>query len=265
MSVDETGCVDLGRAQADLRRERPGLVAASTIGNAFGTRQPVSELATLARELGAEVLLDVSQSVGHEAVDVGQLDCDYVCFSGHKMLGPSGVGVLWVRSGREAKLRPLLHGGSMVLRVGLDDCELQPHPWCLEAGTPNIEGVLGLAAACDYLDGVGIDKIEQHNQALVSAFRSGLTTIPRIEVNGAKNSPESAITSFCMAGLQAHNIARLLSNRFGIMVRSGYHCAQPLHAVCGLPETVRVSVHLYNTMKEIGACIEALSIISRMP
>jgi len=265
LEIGADGAVDLARAAAAIREARPSLLTLSLIGNALGTRQPVEELTALAHEVGASVMLDVSQAVGHEPLNVRTLDCDFLCFSGHKMMGPGGVGVLYVRSGLEDSLQPLLRGGSMVLNVGLEDCELQPFPWCFEAGTPNVEGVLGLAAACRYLDGIGLDRIDAHNRGLSCLLRQGLRQIPRVTIHGAADDECSAITSFSVSGQQAHGVARLLSNRHAMMLRSGYHCAQPLHLVLQLPETVRVSVHLYNTADEIRKCVAAVEVASKMP
>lgn len=266
LPIDAAGGIELNEAAELMRARRPALLTMSTIGNALGTRQRVAELSTLAREVGALVLLDVSQSIGHEPVDVSKLDCDFLCFSGHKMLGPGGVGILYARSGKEAFLQPLLQGGSMVMNVGIESCELQPFPWCLEAGTPPIEAVLGLAAACDYLDSIGLEEIHAHNAVLSERLRSGLTGIARVEQHGGEGAEGAAdIVNFSIAGLEAHGVARLLSNRYGIMVRSGYHCAQPLHELCGLPETVRASVHLYNSVEEIDVLVEALGTVARIP
>jgi cysteine desulfurase/selenocysteine lyase len=265
LEVASDGSVDLELAAAAMRAAPPALLALSLIGNALGTRQPVKELVGLAREVGASVMLDVSQAVGHEPMDVRDLDCDYLCFSGHKMMGPGGVGVLYVRSGMEGALEPMLRGGSMVLNVGLDDCELQPFPWCFEAGTPNVEGVLGLAAACRYLEDVGLARIATHTSELTGMLRRGLRKIQRVVIHGCADESAGAITSFSVTGQQAHGVARLLSNRHAIMVRSGYHCAQPLHLILRLPETVRVSVHLYNTTEEIQRCIDAVEVASKMP
>lgn len=263
LAVGNDGGVDLDQATAAMRARPPALLTLSPVSNALGTRQPVADLVGLARELGAAVMLDVSQCIGHEPVDVMELDCDYLCFSGHKMMGPGGVGVLYVKGGCEGKLRPLLVGGSMVLNVGVEDHELQAFPWSLEAGTPNIEGVLGLAEACKYLDEIGLREIAEHNQALSLGLRAGLREIPRVTIHSGAEA--AAITSFSLAGLPAHGVARLLSNRHSIMVRSGYHCAQPLHQIANLPESVRVSVHLYNTPEEIRACVDAIALAARMP
>lgn len=218
----------------------------------------------MAREIGAYVLLDISQSVGHEPVDMQDMDCDFACFSGHKMLGPSGVGVMYQREGLDITVSPLLVGGSMISEVHRDDYVAQPFPWCIEAGTPNIEGVIGLAAACEYLNAVGLANINNHCRSLTAKARESLLNIPRVRIHGGSENATDTIVSFSIKGIAAHGIARMLSNRFSIMVRSGYHCAQPLHEVCKLPESVRLSVHLYNTHEEIESLVSAVSKIVEM-
>ena len=224
-----SGEIDLAIARRTLRDVQPSLVAFSTVSNALGTPLPVAELTAAAREIGAEVLLDISQSVGHGPVDVAEYDCDFACFSGHKMLGPSGVGVLYQRENVHSYLRPLLTGGSMIQAVHSDHYVVQPFPWGIEAGTPNIEAVLGLAAACEYLDQFELSEILAHGRTLVHAARAGLHEIKGIHVLGNPEVPSDSIVAFTVDGMPAHGVARQLSNRFTIMARSGYHCAQPLH------------------------------------
>jgi cysteine desulfurase/selenocysteine lyase len=265
LELNPDGSIDVDAASKVMRDEPPAILSFSPIGNALGTPQDVAALIAIAREVGSSVMVDVSQVVGHESLDVWDLDCDYLCFSGHKMMGPGGVGVLYVRGGKEELLEPMLVGGSMVLNVGLEDCELQPFPWRFEAGTPNVEGVLGLAAACRYLEGIGLERIESHNRSLSQGLREGLRRIPGVTIHGGEDEKAGAITSFSVSGQQAHGVARLLSNRYGMMVRSGFHCAQPLHLILGLPETVRVSVHLYNTIEEMDDCVKAVEVASKLP
>lgn len=264
LDVLPSGETDLARARRTIANVKPTLVTLSTVSNGLGIKQPVAELTTAARRAGAYVMLDLSQSCGHEPVDVRALDCDFACLSGHKMLGPSGTGVLYQREGLEHKLEPLLVGGAMVHEVHVDGHEYRPFPWCMEAGTPNIEGAIGLAAACEYLEDVGLDTIQSHCRQLSSAARTGLAALPGVTVHASSAIASDSIVTFSVSGVAAHGVARMLSNRFGIMVRSGYHCSQPVHEACGLGETARASVHLYNTMEEIERLIEAVSTISKM-
>jgi cysteine desulfurase/selenocysteine lyase len=264
LDLDSHGRIDAARAAAKLRAQPPDLVAFSTISNALGVRQPVRELVDLAHSVGARVLLDISQSVGHEPVDVEALGCEFACFSGHKMLGPTGVGVLYVSSGCERLLSPVLLGGSMVKSVDQDTYVPLEFPHCMEAGTPNVEGILGLAAACDYLDDVGVDRVHDHGARLAAELKRELSAVSRVKLHGDL-AGDTPIVTFSMPGLQAHSVARLLSNRSGIMVRSGFHCAQPLHLTLALPETVRASVHLYNTLEEVRLCARSLGTIAQLP
>jgi len=264
LNVLPSGEVDLADAERKLADARPCLMAFSTISNAFGTRQPIAELAEMARGIGAKVLLDISQSVGHEPTDMHELDCDFACFSGHKMLGPSGIGVLYQREDIDTDIRPLLVGGSMIGEVHLDGYTVQPFPWCMEAGTPNIEGVIGLAAACEYIEAAGMADIHGHCRDLTGRAREGLTGIRGVRMHGGADNVTDTIAAFSVDGTPAHGVARILSNRFSIMVRSGYQCAQPLHEALQLAESVRMSVHLYNTDQEIESLVDAVSIIAEM-
>jgi cysteine desulfurase/selenocysteine lyase len=264
LDVLPNGQVDLADAEKKISKYQPRMVAFSTVSNAFGVRQPVTELTAMAREIGAYVLLDISQSIGHELVDMQEIDCDFACFSGHKMLGPSGVGVMYQREGLDMTVSPLLVGGSMISEVHRDNYIALPFPWCIEAGTPNIEGVIGLAAACEYLNSVGVANIHNHCQSLMNEAHESLLKIPGVRIHGGRENATETIISFSIKDIAAHGVARMLSNRFGIMVRSGYHCAQPLHEICKLPESVRLSVHLYNTQEEIETLVKAVSTIKKI-
>lgn len=264
LPVDADGRVDPARIRARLAETKPALVTFSSVSNALGTVLPVGEMTRWAREIGAYVMLDLSQSVGHEPVDVRGLDCDWAVFSGHKMLGPSGIGVLYQREGVKHPVQPLLIGGSMVHAVHVDDVEYRPFPWCLEAGTPNIEGAIALGAACEYLQGVGLERIHDHGTRLIATACNGLSSLRSVTVLGSEELRSSSIVTFRVGATAAHGVARILSNRFGIMVRSGYHCAQPFHEANKLPETVRASVHLYNTDEEIGRLVEAVGVVAGM-
>lgn len=259
------GELDLEKAIRRMREVKPALLTMSTVSNALGNKLPVAELTACAHEVGAYVMLDLSQSVGHEPVDVRALACDFACFSGHKMLGPSGVGVLFRREDLADAIQPILVGGAMVHEVHVDSHTYQAYPWGIEAGTPNIEGVIGLAAACDFLEGVDVGAIRVHCRQLADQARAGLEKLKSVTIYGGTGDARSdSIVTFTVEGLAAHGVARMLSNRFAIMVRSGYHCAQPFHEACGIPETVRASMHLYNTAEEIRALVEAVSIVAKM-
>ncbi|XOV89171.1 MAG: aminotransferase class V-fold PLP-dependent enzyme [Pseudomonadota bacterium] len=259
LELDEYRRIDLEKAEAAISQKRPSLVTLATISNALGIRHPVEELIRIAHQYGSEVLLDLSQSVGHEPVDVFELDCDFACFSGHKMLGPSGVGVLYQKEGGRNPVLPRLLGGEMVHQAHIDSFEARPFPWGVEAGTPNIEGVIGLGAAVGYLDRVGVPAIRQHTAALAARLREGMQKIEGVHLLVPQSvASQTGIVTFQMDGMPAQGLARILSNRFAIMIRSGFHCAQPLHEAYGLPESSRASLHLYNTAEEIDLLLEAL-------
>lgn len=258
------GTIDLEKGLELIRSCKPALVSFSTISNALGVQLAVEQLTQTAREVGAYVLLDLSQSVGHVPVDVQSMDCDFACFSGHKMLGPSGVGVLYQREGLDVKIEPITVGGEMVHEVHVDGHVERPWPWCLEAGTPNIEGILGLAAACDYLSMVDVEDIASHCQALTTYLKEKLNKMTGIKVVSPMDAEPGSSVSFAVDGVEAHGVSRILSNRYAMMLRSGFHCAQPLHEVCGLPETVRASFHLYSTLDEVEQLLEGLEVVIQM-
>ncbi|MDX2200631.1 MAG: aminotransferase class V-fold PLP-dependent enzyme [Phycisphaerae bacterium] len=262
------GNLDLPAAGAAIRSTRPIAITVSAVNNVTGLHAPLDELRALAREVGAWLIVDLSQAVGHEPIDVGALACDAAAFSAHKMFGPEGVGVLFARAQLTRELAPLLLGGSMVRSVRIDGFEALPFPHNLEAGSPNVAGAVGLAAACDYLDSIGVDRIRAHTATLAARLAQGLAAIDGIALTrGAPRNPSAnfgSIVSFHHRDLDAHTIARVLSSRFQICVRSGYHCAQPLHEACGWPETVRASLHAYNTADEVDAMIDAVGQICRL-
>ncbi len=259
LEVDADRRVDLAKAAAVISERKPSLVTIATISNALGIRHPVEELISIAHQHGSEVLLDLSQSVGHEVVDVLELNCDFACFSGHKMLGPSGVGVLYQKEGGRNPVSPHYLGGEMVHQAHIDEFEARPFPWGVEAGTPNIEGVIGLGAAVAYLERIGVEEIEQHTAALAARLRKGIEDIAGVHLLVPESvAHQTGIVTFRMDGLPAQGLARILSNRFSIMIRSGFHCAQPLHEAYGLPESSRASLHLYNTEAEVDLLLEAL-------
>lgn len=256
------GNIDLDRAERQIRKIKPRLVSISTVNNATGLAMPVAELSAMAKEVGALLMLDISQSVGHHPVDVRRLGCDFACFSGHKMLGPSGIGVLYQREGLAEPLEPVWMGGSMVQEVHRDGFTLRPSPWCHEAGTPNIEGAIGLAAACDYLDDVGVDRIHAHTRELTRVMRAALGEMESVGLVGPMDADTDSIVAFTVRGAASHGVARMLSNRFGLIVRSGFQCAQPTHEVLGIGESLRASVHLYNSMDDVNALSEALGVVT---
>ncbi|HEX6987223.1 MAG TPA: cysteine desulfurase [Planctomycetaceae bacterium] len=257
--IDPDGRIDTAHLGELLARFRPRLVAVSYVTNAFGVVNPVDDVVREAHAAGALVLVDGSQAVPHRPVDVKSLGCDFLCFSGHKMCGPSGIGVLYGKRERLEELSFFHYGGDMVAEVHESEFVARGVPWRLEAGTPFIEGAIGLAAACEYLDALGLDRIERHERELVRYALHRLADVPGVTVHGPTSCRDRAgSVSFTVRGLEAHAVARILSDRDDIFVRSGYHCAQPLHEAFGLPPTVRASFYLYNDAEEIDRLAAAL-------
>ncbi|QDT06274.1 putative cysteine desulfurase [Rubripirellula lacrimiformis] len=255
----DDGSIELDAASRLINAGRPELFAFSTIGNSFGNRQPVGELTQIARQAGCDVLLDVNQSIAHEPINVRDLDCDYACFSGHKLGGPTGLGVLYAKRARLRALQPTLYGGGMVDSVDRAGCVLAETPMRLEAGTACFEAVIGLAAACEFISDIGFDAIEQGERRLTARLLDGLRSIPQVKVRGPELAADrGAIVAFQVDGLEAHGVARMLSNRENVCVRSGFHCAQPAHESHGWRPTVRASLGIYNTAREIETLIDSL-------
>ncbi|MCS7466751.1 cysteine desulfurase [Stieleria sp. ICT_E10.1] len=246
-----------------LTEKRPVLTTFSTIANAYGTIHPVEALIETAHAAGSLVMLDANQSIAHQKIDVRSLNCDYLCFSGHKLGGPTGIGVLYAKGDLLRDLSPNLWGGGMVNSVSETGYELADTPMRLEAGTPAYEAAIGLAAACDYLEHLGLDAIGEHEHALTTELVNQLATIPRISVVGPKNAEgRGSIVAFHIDGLEAHSAARMLSNRANLCVRSGFHCAQLAHESQGWRPTVRASFGVYNTMADVQVLVETLRSIT---
>lgn len=267
---DRSGRLDL----ADLEKaitKGTRLVAASQLSNALGTVLPVKEIGKICRDHDVAFLVDGAQSVPHMPVDVREMGCDFLCFSGHKMLAPTGSGVLWMKN--EVHVEPLLVGGGMVQDVGdLGDefsYEIKPGYEGYEAGTPDISAGIGLGSAVDYLARIGVDEIHQHEQRLTSRLLDGLEGIKGVEVygpkTGSRQEERGGVVSFSMEGLLPHEVALMLDQASNISVRSGHHCCIPLMKHMGLKYgTVRASVYLYNTSEEIDKLLAALEQIARM-
>ncbi len=239
------------------------LAAVTHVANGMGIVNPIGEIKEMIRRQGTLFLLDASQSVPHFPCDVKALDCDFMVFSGHKMLGPSGIGVLYGKEELLEEMSPFLMGGDMISAVHRDSYVLADLPWKFEAGTPNIEGVIGLGAAVDFLSEVGMEDIHRYEQRLLAKAMEGLKQLKKIDIHGPSSiSNRSSALSFSMRGLESHGLAKMLSNRYNIMLRSGYHCAQPLHEAMSVSQSARASFYLYNTEEEIDELVNALQMMS---
>jgi cysteine desulfurase/selenocysteine lyase len=232
--------------------DKTRLVAVTHVSNVLGSITPVEEIAEIAHEHGALVLIDAAQSVPHMKVDVQKLGCDFLAFSGHKMCAPTGSGVLYLREKVQKELEPPFIGGGTIENVNIDNYRLEKGPGRYEAGTPDIGGVIGLGAAVDYLQKIGMNKIERYERLLTNKMYAELVAIRKVELYGPEPTRRVAIMAFNVDDLNPHDVALTLDVSANIMVRSGHHCAQPLlkNIICK-SGTVRASAYFYNTSDEI--------------
>ncbi len=254
------GLPDLEAAEA-LVDDHTRLVAVTACSNVTGVVVPVAEWATMAHRHGLPLFVDAAQAVAHRRIDVEALDCDYLAFSGHKTLGPTGAGALYGKREALERLTPASLGGGAVANVAPDlSYELRELPWRLEAGTPDIAAVIGLGAAIDYLDAIGMDAIERREQVLCEALDACVSRLPGLTpcrpADGVARAPILSMTETAMG---AEVLSRVLSDTFGILTRAGHHCAHPLHAHLGLGATLRVSLAFYNTEEELLRLRDALA------
>ncbi len=254
--ITDAGELDLDALEAQLADGRVGLVALTHMSNVLGTITPARRIADLAHRYGARVLFDGSQAVVHQTVDVQAIDADFYVFTGHKLYGPTGIGVLWGRHALLDAMPPFLGGGDMIDTVTLARATWARVPHKFEAGTPPIIEAAGLTAAIFYLQAIGQDAIAAHEAALTDHALTRLAEIPGLDVIGRARH-RGGVVSFTLAGVHAHDIATLL-DRQGIAVRAGHHCAEPLMHRLGLGSTARASFALYTTHKEIDALVAGL-------
>ncbi len=255
--ITEGGTLDL----SDLDRlltPRTKLVALAHMSNALGTINPVKEIIAAAHRQGAAVVVDAAQSVPHLPTDVRDLDCEFLAFSGHKMLGPTGVGVLYARRDVLEDMEPFLRGGEMVREVWYDRATWNELPHRFEAGTPNIAGVIGLGAAVDYLRGLGMDNVRQHEVEITGYALKAFQELDEVDVFGPRDlSLRGGIVSFHCEAVHPHDLGTLL-DRDGIAIRAGHHCAMPLMREMGVVATARASFYVYNTEEEIDLLVTSL-------
>lgn len=259
---DENGRCDLSDFEKAID-SKTKLVSVSQISNVLGTILPIREISEICKEKGAMMLVDGAQSVPHLPVNVKELACDFLCFSGHKMLGPTGTGVLWMKN---ENVEPLMVGGGMVEDVFTDKYERKSGYEGFEAGTPNISGGIGLGAAVDYLKEIGIDKISDHESQLASKLLKGLDEIEKVEIYGPKDMlNRSGVISFNIKGLEPNEVALMLDETSNMLARSGHHCCIPLMRHLGLKHgTVRASLYIYNTEEEIERFLHAVELITKV-
>jgi cysteine desulfurase/selenocysteine lyase len=255
--LTDEGELDQAAYERLLAETKPKLVAFAHMSNVLGSIAPVERMTAQAHAAGALVLVDAAQSVPHLGVDVRALGCDFLAFSGHKMLGPTGIGVLWGRRELLEAMPPFLGGGDMIREVRLDGSTWNDLPHKFEAGTPAILEAVGLGAAVDYLSAIGMPRVAAHEQALVRYAMPRLQAIPELTIYGPPAERRGGVVSFALGEIHPHDLATLL-DREGIAVRAGQHCAQPLHDHLGVPATARASFSVYTSSDEIDALAEAL-------
>ena len=263
LRVDNDGRLDLSDLD-ELLAPPTRLLSLGHQSNVLGTVVPLRSIIEAAHARDVLVCVDAAQSVPHMPVSVRDLGCDFLAFSGHKMCAPMGAGVLWARPELLERMPPFLGGGSMILRVSLERSSWSTVPHKFEAGTPDVGAAAGLAAACDYLDAIGLDRIHAHEQELTSHLLALLEETEGVEVYGPQGLNErGGAVSFNVAGVHAHDVGTIL-DRSGVAVRAGHHCCQPLMKRLGVAATARASVYLYNTHDEIDALGSALGEVRRI-
>jgi cysteine desulfurase/selenocysteine lyase len=255
--VDDRGLLELDALADLLERHRPKLVGIAHVSNVLGTRNPVAEVIRMAHDAGAVVLVDGAQAVPHRAVDMKELGADFYAFTGHKMYGPTGIGVLYGRRELLDEMPPLIGGGHMISRVDWEGSRWNELPWKFEAGTSAIVEAIGLGAAVDWLAARGIDAIEEHEADLTAYALERLGELPGVRIYGPPAEQRGSLVSFAFEGAHPHDVAEILG-RTNICVRAGHHCAQPLMRRLGVPATTRASFGVYNTRADVDQLVEGL-------
>ena len=253
-TVTDDGRLDLSHMNSVID-EKTKVVALTHQSNVLGTINPLEAITKRAHEVGAVVVLDACQSVPHMKTDVKKLDIDFLAFSGHKAVGPTGIGVFWGRAELLAELPPFLTGGSMIENVTMESATWAPAPKKFEAGVPNMAQAVGLGAALTYLTGIGMDNIHKHEISLTKYLLEGLSAITDLRIIGPKTTElRGGVVSFTLGDIHPHDLGQYLDSQ-GIAVRTGHHCAWPLTRKLGVPATTRASVYLYNTTDDLDALI----------
>ncbi len=245
------------RSAKEMITSRTRIISVAHMSNVLGTINPVRELAELAHNVGAMMIVDAAQSVPHLKIDVQDLDCDFLAFSGHKMYGPTGIGVLFGRKELLETMSPFQFGGDMIKEVSFTHSTWNDLPWKFEAGTPHIAGASGLRAAIEYLQDVGMENIATHEKVLTTYAMEKLSSLPGVRILGPDADFRGPVIAFVMEGVHPHDASEIL-DRENIAVRGGHHCTMPLHSTLGLTSSLRVSFSLYNTMDDIDHLIQGL-------
>ena len=259
--IDDRGDVIMEEFER-LVTAKTKILAVVHLSNVLGTINPVEEMIALARQVGATVLIDGSQAAYHMAVDVQALDPDFYVFTGHKVYGPTGIGVLYGRESILAAMPPFLGGGDMISSVTFEKSEWNQLPYKFEAGTPNIADAIGLGAAIEFVNGIGFDAISRHESTLLAYATERLSVVPGLTIIGTPRRKASVI-SFVMSDCHPHDIGTIV-DRDGVAIRTGHHCAQPVMNRYAIPATARASLAMYNTTDEIDALVVALGHVRQL-
>jgi cysteine desulfurase / selenocysteine lyase len=255
--IDDAGALDVD-ALATLLERGPKIVAVAHVSNVLGTENPIAEVARLAHDAGALVLVDGAQAAPKLRLDVAELGVDFYAFTGHKLYGPTGIGALWGRLELLREMPPFLGGGSMIRKVAKEGTSFADPPARFEAGTPAIAQAIGMAAALRWLDGLGMDAVAAHEREIADHALERLAEVPGLRIFGPPRAPgRLGPVSFALEGVHAHDVSEIL-DRHGVAVRAGHHCAQPLMERLGVPATARASFGVYTTPEEIDRLVEAL-------
>jgi cysteine desulfurase/selenocysteine lyase len=258
----ETGLLDMSKFHEYLN-ERTKLVSFASMSNVFGTINSSKEIVKAAHEIGALAVIDGAQSVPHLPVDVQDFDCDFLAFSGHKMCGPTGVGVLYGKRALLEDMPPFLGGGDMIRRVELDGSTWNDLPWKFEAGTPSIAEGIGLGAAVDYLSGIGMEAIHAYEQFITGYALEALSEVKGIRVLGPAATQKGGVAAFTLSGVHPHDISQLLDED-DVAIRAGHHCAMPLHQKLSIPASARASFYLYTTTEDIDRLVAGLNRVRKV-
>lgn len=253
--IDRRGELDLAGFRA-LLSPRTKLAAFTQVSNALGTVLPIQDMIAAARAVGALTLIDGAQAVAHQRIDIRKLDCDFYVFSSHKLYGPTGIGVLWAREAVLRDMPPWQGGGDMILTVSFSGTTYNELPYRFEAGTPNISGAVGLAAAIDYLESLGIERAHAHEQRLLARATSSLKAIDGLQIIGEARE-KSGVISFVLEGVHPHDLGTILDDE-GVAVRTGHHCAMPVMEFFDVPATARASFGCYSNDEDIDQLVRAL-------
>ncbi len=258
----DTGLLDMNRLP-ELLTERTKLVCFASMSNVFGTINPSQEIIQAAHSVGALTVVDAAQSVPHLPVDIQELDCDFLAFSGHKMCGPTGIGVLYGKRDLLEEMPPFLGGGDMIRRVRFEGSTWNDLPWKFEAGTPSIAEGIGLGAAVDYLSQFGMDNIHAYEQFITGYALEALSEVRGLRVLGPPVGQKGGVAAFTLDGLHPHDVSQILDED-GIAIRAGHHCAMPLHNKLSIPASARASFYLYTTTDDIDRLVLGLNRVRKV-